>query len=132
MAKSIRMRRDELVWETRVSYFNESDWNSLKEYYSSFENYNGCDPEYGADRYKIYLAIKDLSYDDVIADFEGEDSMEVIREERHFSDGSPWYWSQTLNDIVVEWMREDNYEAEVCDTSYADDCDEYVDLVDFN
>ena len=36
MSKAIRMTRRELVWETRVNEFDESDWQSTLEWLKSF------------------------------------------------------------------------------------------------
>ena len=71
MSKSIRMQRDELVWETRVNYFTEDDWNKLKKWLSTFVNQAGANQidTWVGHQVIIYNRIKDLTFDDVLADF---------------------------------------------------------------
>ena len=134
MGRAIRMQRSELVWETRVSYFEESDWESLKSHYKSFEKYEESTDYWYKDKNAIWKVIQNLTYEDVIAEFErdarGEEPTINFTHQRTNAMGESWSWDQSLYDIVVEWMRDDNYEADVCDSSYADDYEEYVELVD--
>ena len=71
MGKSIRMQRDELVWETRVGYFTEDDWNKTKKWLKDYANEAGSDePYWVAQQVIIYNLVKDLTFEEVLADFE--------------------------------------------------------------
>ena len=41
-----------------------------------------------------------------------------------------WTYNQFLHDLIIEWVREDNYDSDIVDTQYADDNEEYVEIVD--
>ena len=138
MSKSIRMQRDELVWETRVNYFTEDDWNKIKEWLSTFVNRaeaNQPDTWIGH-QVIIYNRVKDLTFEDVLVDFEefekNYESDKCIKVEliNKRYNGETWTYNQFLHDLIIEWMREDNYNSDIVDTQYADDNEEYVEIVD--
>ena len=72
MGKSIRMQRDELVWETRVGYFTEDDWNRTKGWLQCYLNEEGANDSYSwiGHQVIIYNLIKDLTFEEALADFE--------------------------------------------------------------
>ena len=138
MSKLIRMQRSELVWETRVNYFTEHDWNKIKEWLGTFvnrEEANQIDTWVGH-QVIIYNRIKDLTFEDVLADFEefekNYESDECIKVElvNKRYNGETWTYNQFLHDLIVEWIRENNYDSDIVDTQYADDNEEYVEIVD--
>ena len=138
MSKSIRMQRSELVWETRVNYFTEDDWNKIKEWLSTFVNKaeaNQIDTWVGH-QVIIYNRVKDLTFEEVLADFEefekNYESDKCIKVEltNKKYNGETWTDNQFLHDLIIEWMREDNYDSDIVDTQYADDNEEYVEIVD--
>ena len=138
MSKSIRMQRSELVWETRVNYFTESDWDRIKERLGTFinrEEANQIDTWVGH-QVIIYNRIKDLTFEDVLVDFEefekNYESDKCIKVEliNKRYNGETWTYNQFLHDLIIEWMREDNYDSDIVDTQYADDNEEYVEIVD--
>lgn len=89
-----------------------------------------------------YSNIKDLTWEEVYNDFQnyqnGKDSIswkqhrnaykynpdtrESVRDEEN-----DWEYTQYLAELLIEAMREDNYDTDVCDTDYADDYDENFD-----
>ena len=138
MSKSIRMQRSELVWETRVNYFTESDWDRIKERLGTFvnrEEANQIDTWVGH-QVIIYNRIKDLTFEDVLVDFEefekNYESDKCIKVEliNKRYNGETWTYNQFLHDLIIEWIREDNYDSDIVDTQYADDNEEYVEIVD--
>lgn len=138
MAKSIRMQRDELVWETRINYFTEEDWNRVTEWLKGFLNHEDADKPYTWIGHKviIYNHIKNLTFEEVLADFErfeknyeSDDCIQIELTNKSY-DGETWTYNQSLHDLVLEWVREDNYESDVIDSEYADDYEEYVEIVE--
>ena len=138
MGKSIRMQRDELVWETRVNYFTEEDWNRTKEWLKSFVDREEADNPYSWTGHQviIYNCIKDLTFEEVLADFErfeevyeSDDCIKVELTNKGYN-GDTWTYNQFLHDLVIEWVREDNYDSDVVDSEYADDYQEYVEIVE--
>lgn len=138
MAKSIRMQRDELVWETRVGYFTEDDWNKTKEWLKGLLNEEGADNPYNwvGHQVIIYNLVKDLTFEEVLADFEkfeedyrGDNCIKVELTNKR-SDGETWTYTQFLHDLIVEWLREDTYDKEPIHYEYADDYQENVEIVE--
>ena len=132
------MQRDELVWETRINYFTEDDWNKLKEWLSILVNQpeaNQPDTELGH-QLIIYNRIKDLTFNDVLADFEefekNYESDKCIKFEltNKKYNGETWTYNQFLHDLIVEWIREDNYDSDIVNTECTNDSEEYVEIVE--
>ena len=137
MGKSIRMQRDELVWETRVNYFTEDDWNKLKKWLSAFVNQEESNQAYtwASHQVIIYNRVKDLTFDDVLADFEefekNYESDKCIKVEltNKKYNGETWTCNLFLHDLLVTWLREDNYNSDIVNTEYANDNEEYVEII---
>ena len=137
MAKSIRMQRDELVWETRVGYFTEDDWNKTKKWLQDFVNEAGSDePYWVAQQVIIYNLVKDLTFEEVLADFEkfekdykGDDCIKVELTNKR-SDGETYTYTQFLHDLVIEWLRDDVIDKEPIHYEYADDYQENVEIIE--
>ena len=138
MSKSIRMQRDELVWETRVNYFTEDDWNKLKKWLSAFVNQEEANQIYTwvGHQVIIYNRVKDLTFDDVLADFEEFDknyeSDKCIKVEltNKKYNGETWTCNLFLHDLIVTWLREDNHDSDIVNTEYANDNEEYVEIIE--
>ena len=138
MGKSIRMTRNELVWETRINYFTEDDWNKIKEWLSTFvDRAEANQPDtWTGHQVIIYNRVKDLTFDDVLADFaefeknyESDKCIKVELTNKRYN-GETWTYNQFLHDLIIEWVREDNYDSDIVDTQYADDSEEYVDIIE--
>ena len=115
MGKSIRMQRDELVWETRVGYFTEDDWNKTKKWLQDFVNEERANDPYSwvGHQVIIYNLVKDLTFEEVLADFEkfeedykGDNCIKVELTNKR-SDGETWTYTQFLHDLIIEWLRDD-------------------------
>ena len=138
MSKSIRMERSELVWETRVNYFTEDDWNKLKKWLSAFVNQEEANQAYtwAGHQVIIYNRVKDLTFDDILADFEefekNYESDKCIKFEltNKKYNGETWTCNLFLHDLIVTWLREDNHNSDIVNTEYANDNEEYVEIVD--
>lgn len=137
MGKSIRMQRDELVWETRVSYFEKEDWERIVAWLKKFDKEDVEVHSWDGHHKAIYLAVKDLSFEDVMADFEkyennyqDDDCIYIEFVNKSYDTEETWTYQESLHDLVVEWMREDNYDADVSDSQYADDYEEYIDIIE--
>ena len=137
MSKSIRMERSELVWETRVNYFTEDDWNKLKKWLSAFVNQEESNQTYtwAGHQVIIYNRVKDLTFDDVLADFEefekNYESDKCIKVEltNKKYNGETWTCNLFLHDLIVTCLREDNYNSDIVNTEYANDNEEYVEIL---
>ena len=137
MGKSIRMERSELVWETRVNYFTEDDWNKLKKWLSAFVNQEESNQTYtwAGHQVIIYNRVKDLTFDDVLADFEefekNYESDKCIKVEltNKKYNGETWTCNLFLHDLIVTCLREDNYNSDIVNTEYANDNEEYVEIL---
>lgn len=146
MSKAIRMTRRELVWETRVNEFDESDWQSTLEWLKSFTE---KEPRGSWDRehITIYNAVKDLTWEQVVADYEKWDagdekanliSWELVSEGWGFDENNNWTrqpdkdrpYKQYLGEFLHEMIQEDNYNADVEDYDYAGDYDEDVVIIE--
>ena len=137
MSKSIRMQRDELVWETRVNYFTEDDWNKLKKWLSAFVDQaeaNQIDTWVGH-QVIIYNRVKDLTFDDLLADFEEfeknyeSDKCIKFKFTNKKYNGETWTCNLFLHDLIVTWLREDNYNSDIVNTEYANDNEEFVEIL---
>lgn len=136
MSKSIMMRRSELVWETRVAYFDEKEWHRTLEWLKTFAD-KDIDPYSWETRWAIvYNRVKDMTYEDVLGYIEayqyrnGEDDPIVFAFKSKLYNGEEWEYKESFYDLLIEWLRDDCVESEVCDWSYADDAEEIVEVVD--
>ena len=137
MGKSIRMQRDELVWETRVNYFTEHVWNKLKKWLSAFVNQEEANQAYTwvGHQVIIYNRVKDLTFDDVLADFEefekNYESDKCIKFEltNKKYNGETWTCNLFLHDLIITWLREDNHNSDIVNTEYANDNEEFVEIL---
>ena len=134
MSKSIMMRRSELVWETRVAYFNEKEWNRTLEWLRTFAK-KDPDPYYWEGRWAIvYNRVKDMTFEDVLGYIEAyQNSMDdpiVFAFKSKLYNGEEWEYKESFYDLLIEWLRDDCVESEVCDWSYADDSEEIIEVVD--
>ena len=84
----------------------------------------------------IYNRVKDLTFDDVLADFaefeknyESDKCIKVELTNKKYN-GEIWTYNQFLHDLVIEWVREDNYDSDIVNTEYDDDSEEYVEIIE--
>ena len=133
--KVIRMTRHELVWETRTAEFDAAEWDRTLAWLKTFAE-KETDPYTWEGRWAIvYNRVKDMTFDDVLADIEeykndtGNHIVFTFKSKLYNSD-EEWEYTECLYDLVMEWLRDDCCQNEISDWNYADDSEEYVDVVD--
>ena len=138
MSKEIRLQRSELVWQTRCIYWNNKDWDNLKEWVKS-QAEKAQQPENQESGWyqsfiKIYDVIKDMSWDDAVREYENWDNSDedqLYWEDTYkYYDGTSHTYKQYFGDWFLECMREDVYDADIESEDYADDYDEDIEILD--
>lgn len=136
MSKAIKMTRSELVWETRVAYFDAKRWNETLAWLKTFAD-RKRDPYAWEGRLAIvYDRVKDMTFEDIVADMKeyenGTGKNIVFNFKSCYFNGDIREYQESLYDLVIEWLREDCVEKEVWEWNYADDSEENIELVDLN
>ena len=134
MSKTIMMRRSELVWETRVAYLDAKRWDETLAWLRTFAD-KELDPYQWESRWAIvYNRVKDMTYEDILGYIEayqnGTDDPIVFTFKSKLYNGEEWEYKESFYDLLIEWLRDDCVESEVCDWSYADDSEEIIEVVD--
>ena len=135
MGKTIRMIRDELVWETREVEWNEVDFNRLKKWLAEYAG-KEIEPldNFARAHALAYEHIKDMTWEELVEDFKKwqDDDENAIHwtVTNHYKFSDDYTYEQYLGELVQEWIREDCYDADITDTNYADDYDEYTEVLD--
>ena len=133
MGKEIRMNRNELVWQSRTVTWNESDWANLKKWVAGQAEIAVKKPDNWYKQYiKINEIIKDMSWDDAVEQYKKWDNSEedaLYWEEQSYYDKDQTF-KQYFGDWLQEQIREDCYDADVDGEDYADDSDEYVEVLE--
>jgi len=136
MSKMIKLDRAELVWQTRVNYFGEGDWENLVKWMKGRaeqaklpENQNSA---WYRNQVQEYNIVKDMSWEQALAEYEkwnneGE-SEDLLHWICDYGDGYSYtvYFGEWLRDNV----REDNYNSDIIDEEYADDYNEEFSIED--
>lgn len=137
MGKLLKMQRNELIWETRVNYFGEKNWQRTLEWLKTF--YDNKDTftkyEWGYEHALLYERVKDLTFEEVIEDYNKyihheEDSIYVIVKKQRYDGDETWTYKRYLGEFIVEEMREDNADSDLYDTQYTGDSEEYIEIVE--
>jgi hypothetical protein len=77
-----------------------------------------------------------MTFEDVLADIEayrndtGNHIVFTFKSKSY--NGEEWEYKDAFYDLLMEWLRDDCVESEVVDWNYADDSEEYVEVVDLN
>lgn len=138
MSKEIRFQRNELVWQTRIIYWDAEDWDKLKTWVKN-QVQKAQKPEYkGGSWYqsfiKVYDVIKDMSWDDAVAEYQKWDNSDknslYWEEETTTYNGESYVYKTYFGDWLLEQMREDVYNADIDSEDYADDSEEYIEIYD--
>ena len=139
--KKIVLDRDDLVWESYRTEWDAEDWDKYVKWLAGrVETLKGKDDSWSLYYRDLYNLIKDLTWDDVIADFnkveEDYESDKCLYILRHNSftreDGSceEWTYKNFLHDIIREIMQEELYNDGPYNTEYADDYNESISVED--
>lgn len=135
--KKIVLDRHDLVWESYRTEWNAEDWDRyVKRLAGRVKTLEGKNDSWTLYHRDLYNLIKDLTWDDVIADFnkfeenyESEDCLYILRHNSLTKeDGSciEWTYKTFLHDIIKEVMQEELYNNGPYNTEYADDYQEDI------
>ena len=132
MGKEIRMQREELVWQTRTVYWKEADWLNLKKWVASQAEIAKERPDSWYKQYiQINEIIKDMSWDDAVEQYKKWDNSE--EDALYWEEPSAWdegnMYKTYFGDWLQEQIREDCYDADIDGEDYADDYEEYVEVL---
>ena len=119
MGKQIRLERAELVWETRINYFGEKEWEETKKYYKCYTS----TANYNAYMARIYKQIKDITWEQVLAKWESDEPSIYIE----LSENG---YKESLRSFVEDTIREINYQCDIDSETYADDYEEDFDILE--
>ena len=133
MKKLVLNRRD-LVWENYETVWDAEDWDRYVKWLAGVVKHQEENNSRATFYRDLYNLVKDLTWDDVIADFnefeENYESNKCLYIERHNhqvnQNGSQedWSYKNFLHDIIREAMQEELYNDGPYDTEYADDYEE--------
>lgn len=127
MSRTIQLTRQELVWETRANVWTKEDYDRYLNWLKDIANEDTNEEDNYWHRHKQaeYEFLSQFSWDEVcdILDGKRDDVMLKYPEDK---DG--WSYISSVYDLIIEQMREDNYDSDVIDTEYADDYDEQIDV----
>lgn len=133
--KKLVLNRQDLVWESYETEWDAEDWARYVKWLAGVVKQHQEENNSWATFYRdLYNLVKDLTWDDVIADFkefeENYESNKCLYIERHNrrvnQNGSQedWSYKNFLHDIIREAMQEELYNNGPYDTQYADDYEE--------
>ena len=139
--KKIVLDRDDLVWESYRTEWDAEDWDRYVKWLAGrVETLKGKDDSWSLYHRDLYNLVKDLTWDDVIADFnkfeDNYESDECLYIEKHNrwqrEDGSyeECSYKNFLHNIIREVMQEELYNDGPYDTQYADDYQEHISVED--
>lgn len=123
MGKTIQLTRHELVWQTRCNSWEEEDFKKLLEWLKSFEGKEG---QWSRDHYMEYNFLSAYTWDEICRYFDIYDEDEPTI--TYYDENGEKRWSTCISELIKEYMREENYNCDICDEEYADDYDEQWDI----
>lgn len=135
MSKAIKMTKQEVVLETRVAILDEHMWFEILEWLKAF-SMKEPNPYNWEGRWSlVYNRVKNMSFDDVLADFQEyenhTDNYIIFPFKNKYKDDE-YDTSQSLHDLIDEWLNEDCYDSEPFDRSYTGEHEEYVEIVNLD
>ena len=132
MSKAIKMIKQEVVLETRVAVFDEKMWHEILDWLKAFSK-KEPNPYNLEGRWSIvYNRVKDMSFDDVLADFkeyENHTDKYIIFPFKNQYKDYEYDASESLHDLIEEWLNEDCYDSEAFDRSYTGEHTEYMEVI---
>jgi hypothetical protein len=136
--KTIKMTRNELVWETRVAYFDRDAWKRTLDWLKQFADKPADEYTWEGRWALVYNRVKDMTFEDVMADFEAYedenniDNYIVFSFKNKYFDGEECEYEESLHDLIIDWLRDDCIDSEVIECDYADDYEENIKIADLN
>lgn len=138
MSKFIRYQRDELVWQTRVIDWGKRDWENLKSWVKTqaekAEMPENADSGWYQTFINVYAAIKDMSWDEALVEYEkwdnSEDNQLCWTNSYTYYDGTEHSYKVYFGEWLREMMQEDVYDADITNEEYADDYEEDIRIVE--
>ena len=135
MSKAIKMIKQEVVLETRVAVFDEKMWHEILDWLKAFSK-KEPNPYNLEGRWSIvYNRVKDMSFDDVLADFkeyENHTDKYIIFPFKNQYKDYEYDASESLHDLIEEWLNEDCYDSEAFDRSYTGEHTEYMEVINLD
>lgn len=134
--KRLVLNRNELVWERYETAWTDKDWEDFVRSTKARIEKEGQEQDSWLEYQKdLYELIKDLTWEDVIADFnkyeenweDEENCLYVVRHSLYKrEDGSveDYSYKDFLHDIIKEEMQDELYACGPYDTGDVYDCDE--------
>ena len=122
MGTTVRLSRRELVWEYRDNEWTEVDYQNLLTWLKSFEKKETKGDTWVRDHLDEYKFLSHYSWEQVchyINNFDEEEPRIT-----YYDDNGEKRYSQSISDLVKDYIREENYSADISDAEYADDYDE--------
>lgn len=124
MGKYITLTRRELVWETRRNTWTEEDYNEFIEWLSEYKDRTDANDSYWAkNRASEYAVLSQYSWDDIVRIMQGNGDEDEPRIQYYDYTGEASY-KVSIEEVIREQMREENFDTGICDSDYADDFDE--------
>lgn len=127
MGKTITLQRAELVWQYRSNRWDKEDFEKLLAWLKTFKDQpkdeNGDFSSWRENHVREYDLLSQYTWDQIVdiiehGNYEDEPKISYVG-----YDGSHEYTSN-IEDVVKEFIREDNYDSDIDDEEYADDYDE--------
>lgn len=122
MGKTITLTRDELVWQTRRNTWTEEDYKRLLEWLKGFADREDQSDSFVRNHAAEYYVLSQYTWDQVVNYIKNGIDEEEPRIYYSYSDGSGY--TESIEQVMIDYIREDNYDADVCDEEYADDYNE--------
>lgn len=123
--KTIRLNRAELVWQYRSTAWEEEDYKKLLDYLKTFKDKEDED-DFAKNNARLHDFLSQFTWDQVCDWCENYDPNEpqFEYENNYYGEGEIWRHSETVSEIIKDYIREENYNSDIEDEEYADDYDE--------
>lgn len=125
MDRKVQLDRDELVWQRRTNSWGAEDYAKFLDYLKEFEGTDavGYRKSYNS---QVYEVLKNYSWDQMCDIIDGVlgDPKVCIHYRLNKDDEVEYSYEEYLSNIICDAIREDNYECDVSDETYADDYEE--------
>ena len=128
MSRSIELRRDELVWQTRYTSWDENDFKRHMEWLATYKDVElKYDNLWQYHHRQEYEFLSQYTWDQICGWVNGEDSENEPKLE-YAKSANDYGWTTYISELIKDAMREENYDCDISDEQFADDCDEWWDV----